>query len=270
MTTSTLPLPSVLDIPAKPRKGVNRELSEMASLHPLGSANRVTAVVDQLTQVVLKGEFKPGSLLPPERDLAEHLGVSRNAVREATKIMQSRGLLSVKQGLGTVVTGVTSAPMQQMFTHALHGNEEALLHLTEVRLSLEVQIAAWAAERATESNVARLEELLGAMGANLSDNALYADLDVEFHMELARATQNPLFVLMLESVATMLHESRELALSTAPMSVTQVAQQAHERIFQAVAAHDGLRAADAMSAHLELQRRDFEQRLAASGPPTAG
>ncbi len=262
MTTSTLPLSSVLDIPAKPRKGVNRELSEMASLHPLGSANRVTAVVDQLTQVVLKGEFKPGSLLPPERDLAEHLGVSRNAVREATKIMQSRGLLSVKQGLGTVVTGVTSAPMQQMFTQALHGNEEALLHLTEVRLSLEVRIAAWAAERATELNVARLKELLDAMESSLNDNGRYADLDVEFHLELARATQNPLFVLMLESVAAMLHQSRELALSAIAAPVTKVAQRAHGRLFKAVAAKDSAGAAQAMSDHLEMQRQDFERLLA--------
>lgn len=255
---------SILDIPAKPRKGASRELSEIASLRPAGSANRVDAVVGRLTQVVLNGELKPGSLLPPERDMAEHLGVSRNVVREATKIMQSRGLLTVKQGLGTVVNGVTSAPMQQMFSHALHGNEEALLHLTEVRLSLEVQIAALAAERAASGNVARLQELLDAMASSLTNNERYADLDVEFHLELARATQNPLFVLMLESVATMLHQSRELALATAPAPAAETAQQAHKRIFKAVTAKDAQAAAAAMSSHLERQRQDFEKLLVRS------
>ncbi len=99
---------------------------------------------------------------------------------------------------------------------------------------------------------------LDAMAASLSDSERYADLDVAFHLELARATQNPLFVLMLESVATMLQQSRGKTLALAPVAIAKIAQRAHERIFSAVEARDSEAAAAAMKAHLELQRQDFE------------
>jgi GntR family transcriptional repressor for pyruvate dehydrogenase complex len=112
------------------------------TLTSLNAASRTEQVVSQLTQAILSGDIAQGSLLPPERELAERLGVSRNVVREATKILKSRGLLDIRQGIGTIVKSVTSEPVQEMFNNALHGHDDALTQLTEVRLVLEVQIAA--------------------------------------------------------------------------------------------------------------------------------
>jgi GntR family transcriptional repressor for pyruvate dehydrogenase complex len=104
-----------------------------------------------------------------------------------------------------------------------------------------------------------LNALLEAMDQSFEDRARFADLDVEFHNVLAAATQNRIFVLMLESVSALLHQSRELALAAFPAA--EVAQKAHKAIFRAIKAKDGAAAAQAMSAHLDLQRRDFEQLL---------
>lgn len=263
MTTSpSYPLAqsSALGMPSKVRRGTQRNFAGTSSLQPLGSANRVTAVVEQLTQAVLSGEMETGSLLPPERDLAEHLGVSRNVVREATKILQSRGLLSIKQGLGTIVSGVTSEPVQRVFSDALHGHEQeaALLHLTEVRLSLEVKIAELAASRATPQNIETLRDLITQLDGSLEDVERYADLDVAFHYELALSTQNPLFGVMLESASSLLRESRAHSLAQVSPAVSQ---QAHRAIFAAVEGGDTGLAAQEMLKHLELQKHDFEQQF---------
>ncbi len=261
-TSSSLALTqsSPLEMPSKLRRGVQHNFAGTSNLQALGSANRVTAVVEQLTQAVLSGEMEVGSLLPPERDLANHLGVSRNVVREATKILQSRGLLSIKQGLGTIVSGVTSEPVQRVFSDTLHGHEQeaALLHLTEVRLSLEVKIAELAALRATPHNIETLRDLIAQLDASFDDVERYATLDVAFHYELALSTQNPLFGVMLESASSLLHESRARALSE---QTPAQAQQAHRAIFAAVEEADTRRAAQEMLKHLELQKHDFEQQF---------
>jgi GntR family transcriptional repressor for pyruvate dehydrogenase complex len=264
-TTPSYPLAqsTALGMPSKVRRGTERNFAGTSSLQPLGSPNRVTAVVEQLTQAVLSGEMETGSLLPPERDLAEHLGVSRNVVREATKILQSRGLLSIKQGLGTIVSGVTSEPMQRVFSDTLHGHDKgaALLHLTEVRLSLEVKIAELAALRATSQNIDTLRGLIAQLDESLEDVERYATLDVAFHYELALSTQNPLFGVMLESAATLLHESRARAL----MKETPArSQRSHRAIFAAVEARDDRRAAQEMLSHLEMQKDAFEQQFSRS------
>jgi GntR family transcriptional repressor for pyruvate dehydrogenase complex len=226
------------------------------TLSSLAAASRTEQVVSQLTQSILSGDIAQGSLLPPERELAERLGVSRNVVREATKILKSRGLLDIRQGIGTIVKSVTSEPVQQTFNNALHGHDDALSQLTEVRLVLEVQIAALAAQRATPAQLDELSALLEAMDKSFTNHTRFADLDVEFHNVLAAATQNRIFVLMLESVSALLHQSRELTLAAFP--VAEAAQKAHKAIFRAIKVKDGVAAAQAMSAHLDLQRRDFE------------
>jgi DNA-binding FadR family transcriptional regulator len=235
-------------------------------LRPVPAGQRVEAVLDQLTQAIFDSKMKPGSLLPGERELARTLAVSRSVVREALRTLQSRGLVEIRQGLGAVVTDVSSEPMQHLLSGALRGNEEGLVHLTEVRLLIEVKMAEWAAERATPDNVAQLQKLHDEMALNFKNNERYVELDIEFHLELARATQNPLFALMLESVSTLQHKSRELALAKFPVkdqpsdeSSAEFAYRTHGEILEAVISKNATAAAAAMSEHLNPQRGAAKQ-----------
>lgn len=225
----------------------------MYSASRLDSTSLTSRVVEQLTRAILGGQLAAQSLLPPERQLAEELGVSRNVVREATKILQSNGLVSIRQGIGTIVRGLSAEPVTQVLSRALDGQPDGLLKLIEVRLPLEVEIAGLAAERRTEADLQAMTELVDAFDASLEDLDECARLDVAFHAALARATQNPVFPLMLESFAELLLENRRQALKN---SQTTVAAGHHRAILEAVAAREVQEARSGMRLHLETSRAE--------------
>lgn len=219
------------------------------------SANRTSHVVDHLTTAILDRVYSPGSQLPPERELAQELGVSRNVVREATKTLQSRGLLSVEHGRGTIVTGVTTGPVSQVFENALHGSGNGLIKVLQVRMPLEVEIAALAARHRLEKHLKATRELLNSMRNQLRDVPRYAQSDVAFHHSLAEATGNELFVVVLESLSGLLAEYRLQALG---QSSTRLAQEHHESIFAAIEAQDASAAAREMRHHLQTSLHETE------------
>lgn len=228
---------------------------EKLRLRPVTSENRSEAVVEQLAEQILSGELPAGSPLPSERNLSLSLGVSRNVLREATKILQSRGLVTIRHGARTIVNGSTSGPVQQAVLGALYGRDDAVLQLTEVRLMLEVGIAHLAAQRASKKDIAALRDLMQKLHATVEDSALYIEWDVAFHRALADATHNAIFSLMFDSIAELLRQSRAVALAH-ESPISSLAQ--HQQIFDAVAARDAARAGEAMRQHLELQRSAFE------------
>lgn len=89
-----------------------------------------------------------GGLLPAERELAERLGIGRPAVREAIRVIEHRGLVTVRHGVGTTVTGVTARPVRETYRRALIDGKDRARHLLEARLAIEVETAALAAKRA--------------------------------------------------------------------------------------------------------------------------
>lgn len=219
-------------------------------------SNRTQQVVEQLTQSILKKDFSPGTQLPPERELAQQLGVSRNVVREATKTLQSRGLLSVEHGRGTIVTGVTMGPMRQTLENALFGRQDSLLKLLQLRLPLEAEIASLAALNRRAEHLKATQKLLNEMREAASDLPYYAELDVAFHQSLAQATGNELFVLVLESLSGLLTEYRLTALR---QSSWEIAQRHHERIYAAIEAGDAEAASSRMRDHLETSLQETQE-----------
>jgi DNA-binding FadR family transcriptional regulator len=223
---------------------------------PLTVENRTGAVVDRLADLILSGVIEAGSPLPSERDLAARLGVSRNVLREATKILQSRGLLTIKHGMRTMVNGVTSEPMQQAVSGALYGQDDALLQLTEARMVLEVGIAELAAERATERDIEVLQELVKQLDACTNEPKRYAEIDIAFHRALAEATHNNVFPLMLDSVSGLLHESLHVSLNYDPPGGSV---SLHQHILQAIVQRAPAAAGEAMRTHIKTQKAQFEQ-----------
>lgn len=225
----------------------------------LPAANRTATVVDQLSAAILGGDVPVGQPLPPERQLAEQLGVSRNVLREATKILQSRGLVAVRQGVGTIVLGLSSEPVQRVLSSALERCEDPLLQLIEVRLSLEVETAGLAAQRRTSADLDQMEDLLQRFEAAMDQNALEecAALDVAFHQAVARATRNEVFVLMLDSVSGLLLENRKRALRNSRL---EIAADHHRAIYKAIKAGSADSAAAQMRRHLETSRWETQAR----------
>lgn len=234
------------------------------------SARRnVTETVVERIEDLLFGELTPGTELPSESDLATELGVSRLTVREATKALQARGLLEVRQGRRPVVAHLSAGPIGDFFTSAVRRDPRRLLDLLEVRRALEVHIAALAAGNAGRAAVHVMDAALTAMRdvADEGPDAIHPDAiheaDIRFHEGLAAASGNQLLEFLIEAMEGPLHASRMRSLRghlARGGTVDDVIDQ-HARILDRVRARDPEGAAAAMSDHLEQTARDLRAAL---------
>ena len=212
-----------------------------------GLPNRVRS---QLLQMIAAGNLVPGDRLPPERELASEMGVSRNVVREAIRSLVDSNVLESRQGAGVFVASLHVESLIEPLEIVL-ALESATLHsLAQARLVIEPGIAALAAEHGSEQQIRELETLLEEeREKGPGDSARHMELDVELHGRLVRMTDNPFLVRIMESIGRLARSSREFT-NTLPR-MREMAQADHERIVAAVRARDTEGARAAMRAHLE-------------------
>jgi GntR family transcriptional regulator, transcriptional repressor for pyruvate dehydrogenase complex len=222
-------------------------------------------IVQQIEESIVKGSLKTGDQLPPERELAQRFGVSRTAVREAVKALREKGLVEAFSGRGTFITdGTTHAVRQSLDLMIKIGQPEGFPHLAEVRAILEPEIAALAATRIQESELATMREAVAVMDRSGQDPDAYIEADLDFHLALAEAAANPLILSLLDSIVGLLRQQR-LRIFNVPGGPGR-GQIHHKRILQAVEQHDTHMAREAMREHLEQVRDDSQ---APSAHPSA-
>jgi len=216
---------------------------------------------EQLAELVRQrigsGELRAGERLPGEHELAASLGVSRPSVREALKILQALGIVTVRHGSGVFVTTADPAEIVRRLTPPPVLPPRELQQVYEVRRVLECQIAAWAAERITEAETQVLAETVAEM-RSLAELPPPADtwrsdrlsaLDTLFHSQLTAATGNPVLIGLMANMMETIQESRRYSMGIPGRAILSVFD--HSRIFDAVAAHDAALAARAMHAHID-------------------
>jgi GntR family transcriptional repressor for pyruvate dehydrogenase complex len=172
----------------------------------------VDRVVQAIERQILDGRLPPGTRLPPEREFSISLRVSRPVVREAVRILVTRGLLETRHGIGTKVRAISHEEIVKPLTLFLQtcGQEVNIGHLYQVRSILEVENAAMAARQATDADLADLVRICCEMESAASDPPEFALKDSEFHRRLSETTHNPLMILLLDSIQTMMSEVRIL------------------------------------------------------------
>jgi len=218
-------------------------------------------VANQIQNLILSKRLRVGDRLPPERELCEQFGVSRTVIREAIRALEAKGLLATQVGSGTYVKGLQCEDVADSIGMYIVTRNKSVSHskLMEVRRVLEVQIAALAAERASEESISELEALLAKMDEAREDPHAFAKFDLEFHVALARATGNELLVILLDPLMDVLYEARRLASNLA--GVPEEAMELHRHILNKVRAGDAEGAAEAMAVHLEQANRVILQAL---------
>ena len=212
-------------------------------------------IVQQVEESIRKGTLKPGDQLPPERELAQQFGVSRTAVREAVKALREKGFVEAYPGRGTFITDGTSHAIRQSLDRMIKiGQPEGSTFLAEVREILEPEIAALAATRAEEDDLAAMREAVGVMDNAKRDSDAFIEADLDFHLALAEAAANPIILSLIDSIVGLLREQR--------LRIFQMeggperGQYHHKRILEAVERHDAVAAREAMKAHLRQVRDD--------------
>jgi len=209
-------------------------------------AERVAA---QIRAEIVARRLRPGDRLPGEIEHARRLGVSRGIVREGRRQLVAAGLIEVANGRRAVVSKLRGAPLDGFLANAVATRQLAVDEVLELRRAIEIAVAGLAARRRTAADVAVLARLAGQMRATVGRMA-YLKHDLDFHLALARATQNPLFVMLIESMREPLAASMR-ASHVRRRGARDFAQAhaAHEAIWQAVSAGDSAGAERAMRLH---------------------
>jgi GntR family transcriptional repressor for pyruvate dehydrogenase complex len=225
-------------------------------------------IVDQIQQQILSGALKPGDQIPAERDLAERFGVSRTAVREAIKSLTEKGLIEVFVGRGTFVTTLSTDRVVESITLLLRNEQHNVESLQEARELLEVATARLAASRRSDAHIARLRAIASEMEEERTISPRLVDGDTEFHVEVARATGNPVLALLSQTIVALLRTER-LYRGEHFDDALPAAFADHREIVDAIEDGDAARASQAMTVHLAhvaapMRRRDTGVTRAAS------
>jgi GntR family transcriptional repressor for pyruvate dehydrogenase complex len=226
---------------------------EQPGFERIGRERLFRQVAQQIEARIINGSLKPGDMLPPERVMTEQFGVSRTVIREAIKALELHGLLKVQHGRGVMVVKLSADSVTDPMVRYVKIQQSPIWALHELRSILEVEIARLAAERCNEEDVERLEEIVRQMSAKVDSPAEYVELDLEFHLTIARAAHNQLFLLVLEPFMSQMREARRLG-ATVPHAARQTFEH-HRQIVEAIKNGDGSEARRVMQMHLDRVTR---------------
>jgi GntR family transcriptional repressor for pyruvate dehydrogenase complex len=216
--------------------------------------SRVDGVAEALVSAIIAGDYRPGDRLPNLEELAVQYSAGRSVVREAIRSLVARGLVTVRHGEGTFVKTPQIEDLRESLSVMIHlaapDNRQLQLALMDIRLVLETAAAWRAAERATDEDLADLSRVLDSAGTAIAsgDTDTFLEVDIRFHALVARASHNPVLLLLLEVVTPLLRGLRHATLQLDP---EHTSNEGHEAILSAIARHNPAEAEAEARRHLE-------------------
>jgi GntR family transcriptional repressor for pyruvate dehydrogenase complex len=208
-------------------------------------------VAEELEKIIRGGIVQPGERLDSIENLAKQYRVGRSTIREALSQLKARGLVEIRHGGGTFVSESfrLSDSIEEVNIH----DEKELFQLLQVRKLIEVGCIELAAKYRTEQDLLEMEHIIRIMEAAVGNEQMSQIYDVNFHMAIAKATQNPFLQSMMDSISTtMMHtiqETRKLWLYSESKSAQQLFGE-HERMYKAIRAQNEQMAVEVMKKHL--------------------
>jgi len=235
-----------------------------AVIDPVRPTSACELVVEQLRRAIHLGRFLAGDKLPPERELAKQLGVSRTTVRDAVKILEGHGLVQSKRGAAGGLTVLKQNT--NVLEKSLAGRLKAIEAIYDYRLAIECSTARLASARRSKSDLAALARQIKRMGElatprpevdesqAMATVSQFMAVDSEFHLGIARAARNGYFLAAIEEARAAMF----LPIGAVFRRLEDNANAYHEAIFAALEAGDADAAEAAMAAHLRASRGDIE------------
>ena len=217
-----------------------------------GRGPTVEAIIKQFKEQLQRGLLQPGDLLPSEGALCEQLGVSRGSVREAMKILDAFGIVSVRRGNGTYISDSIENALIDPFLLTLMMSGKDIHELIEFREMLELQVVTLAVGRASEEDIAELGNIVAGMESLIgseSDKDKLVEADIRFHNALSQATRNTYVSRLYTYIMNFFQYY--IAKTYENDNNIQSAYTFHSAIFQAVRDRDAARA-------VEITRQSIE------------
>jgi len=219
-------------------------------------------VVSQIEKTIRSKTLLPGAKLPSELVLCEQFGVSRTAVREALRTLSARGLVTIMKGKGIFVQNISSEtvtdPIQLYFEMRLQ--RDYVLDIVHARQIIEPPIAASAAFHYTEEDAEKLKKDQYNLVHSNGDYKELSRLDMLFHLDVAKASENSLIPLILEPIHRLIPQIKSSVYATVA-DAKQSAVEWHQKILTAILQRDAESARNAMVRHLEIAEQHTEQML---------
>ena len=230
---------------------------------PVKQEKIATKIVAQIKSLIIKGDLKPGDVLPPERKLISLLKVSRPSLREALNTLTAMGFLEISQRHRTVVKSLAAGSITEPLHRLLKEDMQTVFELIEVRKAMETWNAYHAAERATVADIARLEKSTESMRIKIEQEMSVVEADANFHLAISEATHNKIQTHLMFSIYDILKESLGKYLESINMS--DIFDQ-HSKVVEAIIKRNPDLAAVRMQEHLdyvessvkELASQDFK------------
>lgn len=205
-------------------------------------------VAAQITAWIEASGLRAGDRLPPERELATRLGVSRATLSQALVALEVIGVVVVRHGDGTVLTEASRGP--QRIVEAIRAHADRLPEVIETRDALETKIAGLAAVRRTDEDLARIDDALAAMAADIDAGGRGVEGDERFHGAVTAAAHSLLLARLMDEIGDLIKETRIESLSQPGRPQNSLT--GHRAIADAIRAGDPDAAAAAMHAHVEM------------------
>ena len=176
-------------------------------------------VVDQIQEAILDGRLKTGDTLPSERQLKDMFNISRGTLREALRVLEQKGLIEIKLGVGggSVVKDLNADQVSEGLALLIRSQKVSLNHLAEFREEVEGIVAARAAAKKSSADIGKLTDLLSearkCIDAGTSQRDAFLENDKRIHMTLAHMAANPIYISVLHSVHDNIHRYYDTFLS---------------------------------------------------------
>jgi GntR family transcriptional repressor for pyruvate dehydrogenase complex len=242
--------------------------AKLLGLSRIDRINIKDFALEQLKRYILSGITSPGERLPSERELAEYLGVGRNSVREALKILEAVGLVEARIGEGTFITAQVGASFGRTvgFSLALWGG--AIMELLDARQAIEIEAARMAAERATEDDLQQLRYEVAHMEEAEAFQAYFIS-DMNFHRLVGKTTHNEVVSHIVTNLIDLLEEVLREA-HTDQIMTNAEGQGTHRAVYEAIAHRDAAGAADRMRQHLKFAIELWQAVISLGATPQSG
>ncbi len=227
-------------------------------LTPLKKTKLYEEIVSQLLSLIKNGTLKPGDRLPPERKLSEMLNVSRTALREALRSMETMGYIKSKVGGGTFINSISFENVMDPFSVMLSQDKKLLLELIDVRRLLESEIASLAAKRITPEKAKLIQNAIDEMEKEVAGGGTGLNGDNAFHNALAKAAENSAMSIIIDMCSELLSRTREATLIISGHPELSIID--HKRIFEAINSGNSREAFKRMREHLLKAQLNIEKK----------
>ena len=258
---------SCLDFPGSAIYKFGMTIKQNGSGGGLFTPIRIERVADkvaqQLKKLISDGVVKVGGRLPPERELAEQMGVSRASVREALQQLEMQGMLEIVHGGGSIVRNITGEEIRKTLELVLERDPKRVLELAELRAFMEAWAAKEAAKHRTETELETMRGYLEEMERDFEKGQIRYDGDFKYHTEIAAATHNTIYLHLIDNIYHLISYSikvhREEVFTARGDQETILNH--HRHIYDAIRDRNPEAAESAMKEHLAFVVREFKRKF---------